>query len=169
MTRTDPSTIADERATLEQFLDYQRATLLLKAEGLDREQLGRRLPSSGLTLAGLLKHLAYVEDSWMQESFLGRLPAEPWASAPWQDDRDWEFHSAPDDDPGYLRTLYEAACARSRAVAAAAGLDDLSVELSRSGERYSLRWILVHLIEETARHNGHADLLRESIDGVVGE
>ncbi|WP_394770114.1 DinB family protein [Lacisediminihabitans sp.] len=169
MTRTDPVTIADERATLEQFLDFQRATLLLKTEGLDREQLGRRLPSSELTLAGLLKHLAYVEDNWMQESFLGNPPAEPWASAPWDDDRDWEFHSAPDDEPGYLRTLYEAACARSRAVSAAAGLDDLSVERSCSGELYSLRWILVHLIEETSRHNGHADLLRESIDGVVGE
>ena len=111
-----------------------------------------------------------MEDSWIQESFLGRVAPEPWASAPWDDDRDWEFHSAPDDDPDYLRRLYEEACARSRAASASANLDDLSVEISRrNGERYSLRWILVHLIEETARHNGHADLLRESIDGVVGE
>lgn len=167
--RSDPATTADERTTLTQFLDYQRATLLLKAEDLDRDQLNRHLPTSSLTLAGLLKHLAFVEDSWIQDVFLGRPLPEPWASAPFDSDEDWEFHSAAQDDPAALRELYEASCARTRAGIEGISLDALSVGPSRSGQQFSLRWILVHLIEETARHCGHADLLREAIDGVVGE
>ena len=168
--RTDPAVAADERTTLDQFLDYQRATLLDKTEGLTAAQLGQRLPSSELTLGGLLKHLALVEDDWIQVDFLGRPPVEPWASAPWDDDRDWEFHSAADDEPRALRELYQAACARSRAAVAGHDLDELSAgQHRRTGEQWSLRWILTHLIEETARHNGHADLLREAIDGTVGQ
>jgi uncharacterized damage-inducible protein DinB len=169
MERIDPEFAADERGTLAQFLDYQRDTLLLKTEGLDAAQLSARLPTSELTLAGLLKHLALVEDDWMQVRFLGLPEAEPWASAPWDADRDWEFHSATDEDPDELRTRYRAACERSRAAAAAASLDDLSATPSRNGRHWSLRWILMHLLEETSRHNGHADLLREAIDGEVGE
>ena len=168
MERHDPDLAADERTTLEQYLDYHRATLLWKTEGLTREQLNQRLPTSELTLAGLLKHLALVEDYWMHSRFLGVDDPEPWASAPWDDDRDWDFHTAAQDAPGDLRALYEAACARTRAIVAEHALDNLSA-LSKSGQRYSLRWILVHLIEETARHNGHADILREAIDGMVGE
>jgi uncharacterized damage-inducible protein DinB len=169
MDRIDPDLAADERTTLAQFLDFHRDTLLLKAEGLDAAQLSTRIPTSELTLAGLLKHLALVEDDWMQTRFLGRPEAEPWASAPWDADRDWEFHSAVDDDPDALRDLYRAACERSRATVASASLDDLSHAPGRDGRHWSLRWILVHLIEETSRHNGHADLLREAIDGEVGE
>lgn len=100
--------------------------------------------------------------------FLGRPDLEPWASAPWSEDRDWEFHTAQHDDPDDLRALYRAACDRSRQALSAADLDDLSVGVSRGGHHWSLRWILTHLIEETARHNGHADLLREAADGTVG-
>ncbi len=167
--RSDPATTADERTTLTQFLDYQRATLLMKAAGLDRDQLNQRLPTSSLTLAGLLKHLSYVEDSWIQQVFLGRPLPEPWASAPFDSDEDWEFHSAAHDDPNTLHELYESSCARTRAGIEGAALDAVSVGPSRSGRQFSLRWILVHLIEETARHCGHADLLREAIDGAVGE
>ena len=170
MTRTDPNVAAGERTTLDQFLDYHRATLLDKTDGLTAEQLRQRLPTSALTLGGLLKHLALVEDDWIQVDFLGRPPVEPWASAPWDDDRDWEFHSAADDEPDVLRELYEAACQRSRVGVAGHDLDELSAGRSdRTGEQWSLRWILTHLIEETARHNGHADLLREAIDGRTGE
>ncbi len=169
MHRRDPDSAADERTTLNQFLDYQRDTLLLKTDGLTGEQLGRRLPPSSLTLGGLLKHLALVEDIWIQHRFLGLPQREPWASAPWAEDPDWEFHSAERDDPAQLRALYRATCDRSRLAVAAAGLDDRSVAVDREGEHRSLRWILVHLIEETARHNGHADLLREAVDGSVGE
>jgi uncharacterized damage-inducible protein DinB len=169
MERIDPDLAADECTTLTQFLDYQRATLLLKAEGLDAAQLSTRIPTSELTLAGLLKHLALVEDSWIQERFLGLPEVEPWASAPWDQDRDWDFHSAVDDDPEQLRNLYRAACERTRTAVAAASLDDLSRAPRRDGHHPSLRWILLHLLEETSRHNGHADLLREAIDGEVGE
>ncbi|MDQ1680139.1 MAG: hypothetical protein QOI42_998, partial [Frankiaceae bacterium] len=127
-------------------------------------------PPSSLTLAGLLKHLAYVEDTWVQERFLGRDLGQPWMSAPFQDDPDWEFHSAPDDDPDALRALYRDACRRtSEALRDAAAWDELAQRTLRDGTRVSLRWIVVHLIEETARHNGHADLIRESIDGRAGE
>ena len=169
--RQDPPLQADERATLSAFLDYHRATLLAKIEGLGREHLAvAAVPTSALTLAGLVKHLAVVEDSWFQEEFLG-LELEPWASAPWHDDPDWDFHSAVDDEPADLVALYRAAIERSRAVvAAASSLDALSVrESRREGTPFSLRWILLHMIEETARHNGHADLLREAIDGSTGE
>lgn len=169
MERRDPDPDADERTTLTQFLDYQRATLLLKTDGLGAEELTRRLPPSVLTLAGLLKHLALVEDDWIQVRFLGRPELEPWASAPWGEDRDWEFHTAEHEDPEELRALYRAACDRSRHAVAESDLDLLSAGVDRKGRRWSLRWILCHLIEETARHNGHADLLREAVDGVVGE
>jgi uncharacterized damage-inducible protein DinB len=167
--RRDPEPAAGERSTIEQFLNYQRATLLHKTEGLDASQMNRRLPTSALTLSGLLKHLALVEDDWIQVRFLGLPDLEPWASAPWDDDRDWEFHTAEHGSPDELRALYRAACDRSRRGVAGADLDALSAGQNRAGQQLSLRWILMHLIEETARHNGHADLLREAADGTVGE
>ncbi|WP_345065854.1 DinB family protein [Leifsonia kafniensis] len=166
--RTDPDVTASERASLDQFLDYHRATLLGKTDGLGAEALATRLPSSELTLAGLLKHLALVESDWIQVRFLGKPQEEPWASAPWDDDRDWEFHTAVTDDPEALRELYRATCDLNRSSVAGIDLDTLSGP-DDTGRQWSLRWILLHLIEETARHNGHADLLREAIDGVVGE
>ena len=169
MERTDPHPATDEKTTLQQFLDFQRATLLMKAEGLSQDQLNQPLPSSPLTLAGLLKHLALVESDWIQVKFSGLPEREPWASAPWNEDRDWEFHTAAQDKPEQLRGLYRAECERNRRIVAEADLDDLSAGTSREGHRWNLRWILTHLIEETSRHNGHADLLREAIDGSVGE
>ena len=167
--RNEPQPAADERSTLTEFLDYHRATLLAKVAGLTDDQLRQRIPTSDLTLASLVKHLALVEDQWFQEVFSGR-DQEPWASAPWAEDRDWEMHSALSDPGPELLTLYRAACARSRAtLAASTSLDQLAAVPTRSGEVHNLRWILVHLIEETARHNGHADLLREAVDGATGE
>lgn len=165
-----PDVTAGERRTIDQFLDRQRAILVAKTDGLDAEALGQRLAPSDLSLGGLLKHLAYVEDDWIQGDFLGRDHDAPWADAPWSTDRDWEFHSADDDSPEYLRQLYLDACARSRTAVAARSLDELSVRHhATTGAPWSLRWILTHLIEETARHNGHADFLRQSIDGRTGE
>ena len=166
--RVDPNSTSDEITTLTQYLDYQRATILLKAEGLTREQLNQAHAPSTLTLGGLLKHLALVEDSWIQVRFLGLPDIEPWASAPFDADEDWDFHSAADDAPDQLRALYEAACDRSRSAIVGIPLDQLAVVHRKAGE-WTLRWVLLHLIEETARHAGHADLLREAIDGVVGE
>lgn len=155
---------------LSQYLDYQRETLLSKTDGLTREQLARKHAPSKLTLAGLLYHLSLVEEDWMEVRFAGLPDREPWASVDWDSDRDWEFHTAAHLEPEALQSRYRTACERSRHVVSnASGLDQLSVKTLRDGRRFSLRWVLLHLIEETGRHAGHADLLREAIDGVVGE
>jgi uncharacterized damage-inducible protein DinB len=171
--RKDPDLTADELTSLSQFLDFHRATLVNKVNDLSTEQLGRRaVTSSAITLGGMLKHLAFVEDDWFQVKLLGRPDVEPWASAPFEVDPDWDWHSAADDAAADLLSLYDAACARSRAAVAEVGgdLDKVSVAVDRrTGGRFSLRWILIHMIEETARHNGHVDLIREAIDGSVGE
>ena len=173
MTRTDPDLHGDELTLLSQFLDFHRATLVQKVSGLSAAQLRTRaVATSEITLAGMLKHLALVEDDWFQSRLFGRDDIEPWASAPFDDDRDWEFHSAAEDSPDYLLDLYAAACERSRAAVAEAGgdLERRSVAVDRhTGEHFSLRWILIHMVEETARHNGHVDLIREAIDGSTGE
>lgn len=169
--RRDPDLAADEATTLGQFLDYHRATLVQKVTGLDRAGLAATLPSSEMTLAGLVKHMALVEDGWFHVRLLGAPEPEPWASAP-DEDPDWEWHSAVDDTLEDLLALYATSCGRSRAAVTGVGdLDALSAAESRHepGEHYSLRWIMLHMIEETARHNGHADLLREAVDGVSGE
>lgn len=169
-TRIDPDPAGPEAPALGQFLDYQRATILAKTEGLSGDQLARRHAPSAMTLAGLLYHLALNEEGWMEVRFAGLPEREPWASADWDADPDWEFHTAASLQPGQLRHRYEQACERSRQVLAdAASLDQLSVQPLSNGQRFSLRWALLHLIEETARHAGHADILREAIDGHVGE
>jgi uncharacterized damage-inducible protein DinB len=168
--RQDPEPSGPELQQLCAFLDLQRSTVLRKAEGLDAEQFRRTLPPSSITMGGLLNHLALVEDWWFGERFAGLPEQEVWAGVDWDADPDWEFRTAAGVDPEELRQRYREACARSREVVArAASLDDASARLSRSGERWDLRWVLLHMIEETARHAGHADLIRESIDGSVGE
>jgi uncharacterized protein DUF664 len=169
MTRVDPPTHGGERELLLAFLDYHRATLRQKAGGLDATQLAATLAPSEMTLGGMVKHLGLVENSWLRERFAGDGLSEPWASTDWDADWDWDWHSAVDDSPEQIWALYERMVAEADAVIAGAQLDDLSVEKSREGEPFSLRWILLHLIEEYARHNGHADLIRESIDGQTGE
>lgn len=170
MERIDPDPTADERTMLLQFLDHHRQTLLGKCEGLDAAGLRATTAASTLTLAGLLKHLALVEHWWFREVLLDHPPHPEFADVDWGADPDWEFHTALDDDPDRLRDLYQQACEASRAaVDSVPSLETLSVRASRrSGEHFSLRWILLHMIEETARHNGHADLLREAVDGVTG-
>ena len=168
--RIEPKKIGSELDLLRQYLDYQRATVLLKTEGLSREQLTRQLAPSTLTLAGLLYHLALVEETWLEVRFAGMPERAPWASVDWDADPDWEFRTAKDLAPAQLRRRYREACHRGRGVVArAGGLDQLSVSVDRQGERFTLRWVLLHLIEETARHAGHADLLRQAVDGSVGE
>ena len=169
--RVDPPRSGPELTALTGFLDWQRETILLKTDGLGREQLVRSLPPSSLTLAGLVNHLALVEDTWFRVRFAGLSDDELWAGHDWDADPDYEFRTAVDIDPGKLRQRYRDACARSRdVVERAESLDQLSVGTSRdSGQHWDLRWVLLHMIEETARHAGHADLLREAIDGSVGE
>jgi hypothetical protein len=168
--RIDPDPAGPELGMLLQYLDYQRETMLSKTDGLTRQQLAQQHPPSQLTLAGMLYHLSLVEEDWMEVRFAGLPDREPWASVDWDSDPDWEFRTAAQLAPEQLQSRYRQACERSRHVVSnAAGLDQLSVKALRDGRHFSLRWVLLHLIEETARHAGHADFLREAIDGTVGE
>lgn len=173
--RPEPPYAGDEASTLLGFLDFQRATFEWKCRGLSDEQLRVTLPPSSMTLGGMLKHLALVEDGWCSEVLAGQVMSEPWVGVDWDADRDWEWHSAANDDGTALRALWAERVERSKEI-----VDELLAEgeqaalatphANREGrEAVSLRWVLVHLIEEYARHNGHADLLRESIDGQTGE
>ena len=160
---------ASEIETLSAFLDYNRAVMLDKASGLTQEQLGIRLEPSTMTLAGMIYHLTVVEANWFSDIFAGEGLGEPWDSVDWESDRDWEWNIAPSMEPRVVLDAYRDACERSREVVSAAeSLDQLSAK-DNNGEKWSLRWILVHMIEETARHAGHADLIRESIDSEVGD
>ena len=125
------------------------------------------VPPSNLTLGGLVKHMALVEHSWFAHNWLGEPPAEPWASVDWDADPDWEFDTAGDDEPGQLLAWFEASIDASRR--AIADSHDLSATAESRGRVISLRWILVHMIEEYARHCGHADLIRQAIDGATGD
>ena len=172
--RVDPPQASDEVTSLLAWLDYHRATLRLKAHGLTQAQLAQPLPPSELTLGGLVKHMALVESSWLSRRLRDQPLIAPFETADWGADEDWEFHSAAQDTPEELAALHDASIAASDAILREAladgGLDQLSALPSRhTGEHFDLRWILTHLIEEYARHNGHADLIRESIDGQTGD
>ncbi|MDQ1625941.1 MAG: hypothetical protein QOJ49_1439 [Actinomycetota bacterium] len=174
MDRTDPPLRADEATTLRAFLDYHRDTLRWKCSGLTQEQLAQSLAPSDMTLGGMMKHLAVVESGWFEETFAGGTQMPPFDTVDWDADRDWEWHTAKDDTPEQLLALFDEACRRADAVLdqalAGPGLDAESVTKDRrEGTPFSLRWIVVHMIEEYARHNGHADLIRQSIDGETGE
>jgi uncharacterized damage-inducible protein DinB len=164
--RIDPPLVAQERGMLDAWLDYHRATLAVKCEGLTDDQLrARAVPPSSLSLLGLVRHMGEVERSWFR-SVLGGEQAPPRYYSDENPDGDFDDVAGAGvaEAFGYWRD--ECAHARER-VAAAPSLDVTGT--GRSGDRYSLRWIMVHMIEEYARHNGHADLLRERIDGAVGD
>ena len=155
-------------------LERLRTTFRWKADGLDAAALGQRaVASSSLTLGGLLKHLALIEDYYFTVKLNGGPPGEPWQSAPFDDDPDWEYASAADDSPEELYELWDSAVERSRARVAdalAQGGLDLPVHLTApEGTHASLRRLVLDLVEEYGRHTGHADLLREAVDGLVGE
>jgi hypothetical protein len=140
---------------------------------LNADGLAVKVAASSITLGGLLKHLANVEDYWFSQRLRGRAPGSPWDTADWDADPDWDWHPAPEDTPEQLFVLWENAVARSRSLVAEAladgGLDEPARRPWPDGRAPSLRWIPCHMIEEYARHNGHADLIRESVDGLVGE
>jgi uncharacterized damage-inducible protein DinB/predicted enzyme related to lactoylglutathione lyase len=162
-----PLHTAGERELLEQLLDWYRDGVVAKVEGLAQDDATTSPLRSGTTVAGLVKHLALVEDSWFTDRLGGGGEPEPWASAPFDEDPDWEFHSAAGEPLEASVELYRQACARSRAVAAARGLDDEGT--TERGRTFSLRFALLHLVEETARHLGHLDVLCELADGRTGE
>jgi Protein of unknown function (DUF664) len=179
--RVEPPLAGDEAATLVGSLERQRAFVAWKCGGLDQAGLSATLPPSTITLGGLLKHLAFVETYHFTRLWFGREdPGPPWNEADWEVDPDWEWHSAAENTPEELMTLWRDAVAWSRTIVAEAlshgGLDQLGQFTNPEaknpeyrGKSPSLRRILIDLIEEYARHVGHADLIRESVDGVVGE
>jgi uncharacterized damage-inducible protein DinB len=171
--RPEPPLDGDETATLLGFLDYQRATLAWKCAGVDAAGLRATVAVSSMTLGGMLKHLAYVEQDWFSRWLHGRDRRPPWDTVDWSADPDWDWHSAADDTPEQLFALWEDTVGRSRILVAEALADGGLARPSRrawpDGRAPSLRWILCHMIEEYARHNGHADLIRESVDGLTGE
>jgi hypothetical protein len=171
--RPEPPVAGDETATLLGSLDRQRATFSWKCGGLDPAGLNATTAASTMTLGGLLKHLALVEDDYFTRKLRNRPMGPPWDTVDWDADPDWEWHSAAADSPAELYQLWEDAVARSRAAVTEALADGGVGQLARfswpDGRSPSLRRILIDLIEEYARHTGHADLIRESVDGLTGE
>ena len=162
--RSEPGYLLPERAMLEGWLEFHRMTLLLKCEGLDDDRRkARPVPTSKLSLHGLVRHMADVERNWFTRVLRGD------ADKPWQfgDTAVPDSELVPLDDADWTADVagWQAECQRSRDIAAGKELDDAGL---RRGEPVSLRWIYVHMIEEYARHNGHADLIRELGDGAVG-
>ncbi|HTZ09344.1 MAG TPA: DinB family protein [Acidimicrobiales bacterium] len=162
--RHEPAYVLDERAMLEGWLEFHRTTLLLKCEGLDdAARKARPVPTSRLSLHGLVRHMGEVERNWFRRVLLRR----PELPGIWYDDRVEDSELVPLDHADWDADLaaWEAECDEARRAAAAHALEDTGW---RDGEEVSLRWIYTHMIEEYARHNGHADLLRELVDGAVG-
>jgi hypothetical protein len=169
----EPPLAGTEAEHLVGALDRLRMTFRWKADGLDPAGLQARVGASALTLGGLLKHLAIVEDFYSTARLTGEPIGAPWDSAFRADVPDWEFASAADDTPADLYALWDGAVRRSRARLDAAlaegGLDQPVHVSTPDGRHASLRRLLCDLIEEYGRHTGHADLLREAVDGLTGE
>ena len=167
----EPPAVGDEAATLLGSLERQRATLAWKCAGLDQAGLQASVGTSSVTLGGLLKHLAYMEDINFSRDLAGRGLVPPWNAVDFSTDEGWEWRSAADDSPEQLHALWQEAVARSRSAVRGALADGGPdhVFTPSSGKECSLRRVLVDMIEEYARHTGHADLIRESVDGCVGE
>jgi len=171
--RREPPIDGDENSTILGFLDYQRATLEWKCNGLDTQGLGATIHPSTMTLGGLLKHMAWVEHHWFSGMLLARPSSAPWNEVDWAADSAWEWHSSSTDTPDELRELWNESVDRSRAAVcealASGGIGQQARKPGHAGQAPSRRWIVGHTIEEYARHNAHADLLREAVDGVTGE
>jgi uncharacterized damage-inducible protein DinB len=159
-----PGTSGSERELLDQYLDWYRAAIVRKLDGASDETVRASIVSSKTTLLGIVKHLAWVEIWWFQIIFAGRDVEDPGA-----DDPDFDWVIEPGETTEGIIQFYKDACEESRVIVEGAeSLDALSAR-TRRGENHNLRRIMIHMIEETARHAGHADILREIIDGVTGE
>ena len=164
--RPDPAFAGDETTTLIGFLERQRATLAWKCGGLDSTGLRKPIGTASMTLGGVLKHLARFEDDMSTEWLQAQEQRPPWNAVDWDAEHDWDWRTAADDSPEELYGMWRDAVDRSRALFAEATAG--GPERRASDESPTLRYILLNMIEEYARHNGHADLLRESVDGLVG-
>ena len=163
----------DETSTLMAALERNRRTFVWKCSGVDAAGFRSTTAASDMTLAGLMKHLALVEDHYFTHQLQGRPMPAPWDLVDFDVDPSWEWRTAVTDDPEEVRTLWLASVRRSRAATEEAladrGIDGLVTMHRSDGSTFSLRRVLVDMVEEYARHTGHADLLREAVDGVVGE
>jgi hypothetical protein len=172
-TSWEPPLAGTEAEHLSMALERQRMTFRWKADGLGAAGLAHRIASSSLTIGGLLKHLAAVEDYKFTVQLTGEPMGSPWDATGWDGSDDWDFTSAADDTPGQLYALWDGAVERSHARLDAAlangGLDQLVHAAWPDGRHISLRRLLFDLLEEYGRHTGHADLLREAVDGRTGE
>lgn len=157
------SATGTERQLLIEYLDWFRAAILRKIEGASDKTLRAKIVPSQTTLLGIVKHLAWAEIWWFQKVFAGREVDEPWTDE--DPDVDWSIESHETTEE--IVALYREACAESRAIVD--GTQDLDAESIGVGKKYNLRRIMIHIFEETARHTGHADILRELIDGQTGE
>ena len=153
-----------EKEVLAGFLDHYRRTLLDICEGLSEEQLRRPMVPSGTSLLAIVKHLAYTERGWFQENVANEPFDYPFDTT-LDPDADWILE--PDETSEAIFRVYRESCDRSRKVLKAASLDDLVEGIKRSAD-YNVRWVLLHVLEETARHVGHADIIRELLDGQTG-
>jgi len=162
--RVEPPLVAHEREMLEAWLDFHRATLAVKCAGLTDGQLrARAVPPASLSLLGLVRHMAEGEHQWFTMVLGGEQIRYPYYT---EDNPDADFDDVDGADVAEAFETWRSACASARGWAAAA--PSLDVTGTQDGREFSLRWIMVHMIEEYARHNGHADLLRQRIDGAVG-
>jgi uncharacterized damage-inducible protein DinB len=166
VSRTEPPTVAGERTALEAWLDYHRQTLLFKCQGLSGEQLVRRtVAPSSLSLLGLVRHMAEVERGWFRRRFDGQADVGDLYCSEEFPDGDFDHAEAAGAEADLATFRRE--CDLARQAVQGRSLDDTFT--SPRGEKMDLRWVYIHMIEEYARHNGHADLLRERIDGVTGD
>jgi uncharacterized damage-inducible protein DinB len=164
--RADAPTVAGEREMVDAWLDFHRATLLGKCAGLTSEQLKQRaVPPSSMSLLGLVRHMAEVEQSWFQRRVAGR--ELPFIYCDVDNNPDGDFDDVDGADAVADLDRYRQEVDSARAVVQGRSLDDTFMH-ARMGVEMSVRWVYVHMIEEYARHNGHADLLRERIDGATG-
>jgi uncharacterized damage-inducible protein DinB len=167
--RKDPPEVGDERGALQGWLDYHRATLLWKCAGLDGGQLcARPVSSSTLSLLGLVRHMAEVERAWFRRRFAGLPGVGDLYCSDEYPDGDFDLTDAERAEADFA--AFRAECAAADEAARGRALEETFTFSSRRGtETLNLRWVYLHMIEEYARHNGHADLLREQIDGVTGD
>lgn len=164
MERIHPDFTGDERTLLGQFLDYHRATLLMKADGLDEGQVRQTVAGSEMSLLGLVRHMAEVERFWFRSCFVGEDIGLRWVNEAGQATA---FHPTATDTLSEAAAAYLEEIGRANEIVSTATLEGRVVHHPR-GHQIDMRWILIHMVTETARHNGHADLIRESIDGVTG-
>ncbi|MGW0767456.1 DinB family protein [Streptomyces sp. NPDC002676] len=166
--RDEPALDADERTMLEGWLDYHRQTLAWKCDGLTEVQLRTAsIEPSELSLLGLVRHMAEVERFWFHEILRGEDPGVLYCT---EEDPDGDFHFTEADTWDEAYATWQAEIETARRNTAGLTLDDFSKGRSRSSDKpFNLRWIYTHMIEEYARHNGHADLIRERIDGATGD